>query len=68
MTNIFFGGDTEGFLNAMNSFFDLDQIVLIERSCAHYVFNLICCRRLFEFLILATKSHGGANMTIFEQN
>ena len=38
--------ENEEFLKVMNSFFDLDQIVSIERSCAHYTLNLICCRRL----------------------
>ena len=56
--------ENEDFLNSMNSFFDFDQIALIERSCAHYVFNLICSRRLFKFLIVATTSPGGAKMKI----
>ena len=52
----------------MNSFFDLDQIGPIERSWAHYVFNLIRCRRPFKILIVATKSPGGAKMIILEKH
>ena len=32
------------------------------RLCGHDTHDLICCRRLFEILIVATKSSGGANI------
>ena len=60
MTNTFFCVENEDFSNSMNSFFDLDQIGLIGRLCVNYVFKLICCRRIFKVVIVATKSPGGA--------
>ena len=52
----------EDFSKVMNSFFDLDQIGVIERSCAHYTCDVICSRRIFNIVIGATKSSEGVEM------
>ena len=54
--------ENDDFSKVMNSFFDLDEIPQIKRSCAHYVWNLIRCRRLFEILVVAKKSAGGVKI------
>ena len=59
---VFFWAENKDFSKVMNSFFDWDQLALIERACAHYTLNLICSRRIFKILIGATKSSEGVNI------
>ena len=61
-------GKQRGFLEFYGFVFDSDEIGVIERPCGHYVYQLISCRRLFKFSIVATKSPGGADIMISEQN
>ena len=58
----FWGDENEDFLKVMNSFFDLDENAVMQTPCGRYTHDLICCRRLFNILIVATKSAGGVNI------
>ena len=58
----FFRDGNEEFSKVISSFFDLDQISPIGRSCAHYTLNLICSRRKLQNLVGATKWFEGVKI------